>query len=152
MGSSAYAQSNTAQLAAQTFINTCVETNGNAQLARLALTRSNDFTQKKRPSGLLGKDPGTPYVFLSRDGTVQATVKKFKIGKDICNVSIPKTNALAQTNQTIAQTLAQSPLASSREIESRKKRKHTMYIVKFGDISAIVSKSAVGKNSVITLR
>lgn len=154
IGFSANAQSNTAKLAAQTFVDACIATNGDAQLARLALARQGDFHKKKRPRGLFGEEIGNSSMdsYTHRGGRVTALVAASRVGRDLCAVGVKRPKNLNATNLEIATALAQSHYASNGKIKTQKKGRRTVYIVQMGRFQAIVDKSLAGKNSSINMK
>lgn len=153
LGTGASAQSADVDLAVQTFVKACIETQGDAQLARLALARTGEFPKGKRPKGLFGEDLGGRLdTYTHVRGKVTALVSPTRIGKDLCAVGIKKPRNLDATNRAIAEGLAQSPYASSPQVQATKKGRRTMYSVRMGKFVVIVDRSLAGKNSSINIR
>jgi hypothetical protein len=153
LGSNAVAQSSQVPLAAQTFVDACIATQGDGQLAKLSLARSGVFPKKKRAKGLFGEDlGGSMDSYTHVGGEVFALVMPSRIGKDFCMVGIDSPADLNATNLAIATALAESVYASSPKVTARKKGKRTVYTVQFGQFKVTVDKSLAGKNSVINMR
>lgn len=151
--SPAWAQSPHVELAAQTFIETCINSQGDAQLAKLSLARGGVFKKKKEPTGLFGEQigSGSTSFYTHPNKAVSVVIMDTRFGADLCSISIKKPKDLNATNRAIAESLAGSALASSSSISAKKTGKKIRYTVQFGSKSALIGRSLVGKNSSITM-
>jgi hypothetical protein len=149
----ANARDNYGALAADLFIQGCMKNPGNTQLSILNFTRNRDLKKKSLQSGggLFASSSSTN-LFTHINGVVVGFVSKGPLGSANCSVIVKKSKNKQATADAAAQFLAASGLASSRTIESQKKRRITTHTVEMGAYKAFIGVNATGRNVIIQLK
>ena|GEM_PF-6593088 len=149
----ATAQENLATLATDMFIDGCMKNPGHAQLSILNFTRNRDLTKKSiHMRGTLLTKGSSINEFKHYNGKVSGFVNNASFGPDDCSVVIKKPKNKQAIVDEITRSLLASPLASSKTIKSKKKRKITVHTVKLGAHYVSVGLNLTAKNVVIQLR